>query len=250
MMGEELAPDMLIVPGAWHREMHVQPLMGSLRSRGYSTRCIELATVQIDKPRPTWDEEVSNISNAVLSYLEAGKNVCLMLHSYAGLPGCEALNRVIQAKRNGNWRSKGRLQCVVFLASHHFPVGFVVDTKQFIGPANPSFSIDDATSMAIHRTPYEEFFNEMSRENASPYVDAIKPMHYIPGGGVLTSDDWKKVPRMLIGTSRDVALKPELQKTMWKVLEHEIRWIDADHSPFVSNPELIAALLIEAATCG
>lgn len=227
--------------------MHVQPTLDALKARGYDTLCIDLASVQTSKPRPTWEQEVTNISNGVLDHLrKSGQDVCLVLHSYANLPGCEAVNRIVQAGGLETTPArKGRLRRVIFFYGHHAPTGFVMDVKNFVGPANPAFSIDEETAMQSHAQPYELFFSDIpTKDEAQPYVDEITPMWYVPGGGGIMSDDWTRAPRSIVASSKDKALLPEVLEQMWSDFREEIVWTETAHTPFMSAPNDIADLWI------
>lgn len=226
--------------------MHVQGLQDALYRRGYDSLCMELASNKTHQPRPTWEDEVTDISSQVLAELANGRNVFLFLHSAAGRPGCEALNRIVE---NGGLDSTpGRLLRVIFFSAHHVPEGSAFDPKQLISPAHPGFGIDD-DDMLFHNAPFEAFFDDMSKEAAQPYCDACKPMYYYSyGGEVLTTRSWRQVPRTIIGTSKDAATAPALQKQMWSEFEDEMEWIDTKHSPFVAMPDRIAELLISIVT--
>lgn len=228
--------------------MHVQPTLDALKTRGYNTLCIDLASVQTSKPRPTWEQEVTNISNGVLNHLkETSQDVCLVLHSYANLPGCEAVNRIVQAGGlEATPERKGRLRKVIFFYGHHTPTGLIMDVKNFVGPANPAFSIDEETDMQYHKQPYELFFSDIpTEEEAQPYVDEIKPMWYIPGGGGIMSDDWMRVPRSIVASSKDKALPPEVLGQMWNDVAEEIVWTTTAHTPFMTAPDYIADLWVD-----
>lgn len=179
--------------------------------------------------------------------MQSGQDICLVLHSYAGLPGCEAVNRIVQAGglQSGPNRP-GRLVKVIFFSAHHTPTGLIMDVKNYIGPANPYFKLDFETNMSTHNSTFEAFFNDFSTpEEAQPYLDEIKPMYYIPGGGGITSEEWKQVPRGIIGTRRDVSIVPALQEQMWSEFGEEIVWVDMGHTPFPAKPEYVADVLID-----
>lgn len=78
-------PHVLIVPGSWHTPRHAQPLITALQERGYAASAIQLASVGLKEPPPTFQDDVSTIHSAVCALLEAGTDVCLVLHSYAGV---------------------------------------------------------------------------------------------------------------------------------------------------------------------
>ncbi|KAF2160491.1 hypothetical protein M409DRAFT_59966 [Zasmidium cellare ATCC 36951] len=230
--------------------MHVQPTLDVLKTRGHNAISIDLLAIDTSKPRPTWEQEVLHITNSVLSQLTSGRDVVLVLHSYAGLPGCEALNRIVQAGAlQPTAERKGRLLKAIFFYAHHAPTGLVMDVKAFVGPQNPAFSIDESTDLAYHDQPYELFFNDIpTKEEAKPYLDEIKPMWYIPGGGAIASDDWQQAPRSIVASSKDKALLPEILNQMWGGHQEEIVWTETAHTPFMTQPEEIADLWIDLAS--
>lgn len=121
--------------------------------------------------------------------------------------------------------------------------------------------------MLLHGLPYEEFFSpDMSRQEAQVYVEAIRPAYYIEGGGAISSEDWKTVPRTIIGCTHDAAIKKEMQEAvsarrlycrnstlsssadnwqMWSEHLEEIVWLETGHSPFAAKPERIADVLLQ-----
>lgn len=210
---------------------------------------------------------MENIGSKVQTELDTGRDVLLVLHSYAGLPGCEAVNRLVKNGALQNSPGRGNLSRVVFFAAQHFPTGFVVDDRDFVGrklkadfffckhsltimsvgPAFPSFQINER-DMKIYKTPFEDFFNDSkTKEEAQPYIDEIKEMFYIPGGGVISTDDWTQVPRTILGCTEDRSLNAEVLKQMWHGHEDEIQWIECGHTPFFAKPDQIADVLRDAA---
>lgn len=135
-------PTTILVPGHWHTTTHLHPLTQSLTAKTYPTTPLQLPSVGLKSPRPTFADDVHEIYNAITTHLNAGKDVCLMLHSYAGMPGTEALNRLIAAGMLEPRAGKGKVVKVVFLAAYVFPAGFVMDAKEHVGAANPGLSID------------------------------------------------------------------------------------------------------------
>ncbi|KAK4507538.1 hypothetical protein PRZ48_001273 [Zasmidium cellare] len=232
-----------------HKQFHAQKTIDSLKQRGHDALAIDLLSIDTSNPQPTWEQEVTHVFNSVLSLLQSGQNVVLVLHSYAGHPGCEAINRLVQTGcLSSTPERKGRLLKVIFFYAQHFPTAVVIDVKAFVGPQNPAFSIDEATNLAYFNQPYELFFNDIpTKEEAQPYVDEIKPMWYIPGGGAITSDDWQQAPRSIVGSSKDKSIPPEVLTQMWAGFEGEMVWTELGHSPFMTAPEYLADLWIELA---
>lgn len=164
-------PTFLLVPGHWHTPTHLAPLTQALTARNLPTRTLQLHTVgrkPLASPRPTYSDDVSVIYTAVIHEILAGRDVVLVLHSYAGMPGAEAVNclvkdGVVEGASSGRPDSgvqmmpaanvedgmtekgvkrMGALVRVVFIAAYIFPAKAPIDPKDFVGPENPGFSID------------------------------------------------------------------------------------------------------------
>jgi hypothetical protein len=156
-------PTILLVPGHWHTISHLKPLTTALANLTppLTTLPVQLHTVgrkPPGAPRPNFSDDVSVIYSAVAKELIGGRDVCLVLHSYAGMPGAEAVNCLVNdgvvdgaglggSDENGaeGSRRRGKLVRVVFIAAYIFPAKLVIDPKDFVGPDNPGFSIDVRT---------------------------------------------------------------------------------------------------------
>jgi hypothetical protein len=134
-------PTILFVPGSWHTTAHAEGLINAFRQQNYKAETHQLASVGLKSPRPTFADEVSTIKNAVSKELNTGQDVCLVLHSYAGVPGAQATNELIAQGALHAANGKGKLVRVVFLAAYVFPAGFVMDAKMFT-ESDPGFTIE------------------------------------------------------------------------------------------------------------
>lgn len=89
------------------------------------------------------------------------------------------------------------------------------------------------------------FFNDLPPDAAQHWVDALEPV-YDPGiEGVITSETWLKTPVFALLCKQDQSIPPAVQEAWWQDVPHE--WIDAAHTPYVSQPERVAEVLIRAA---
>ena len=188
----------VIVPGHWHTLSHLTPLVDALRERGYHARPLQLHSVGAKSTRPTFSDDVCVIYSAIVQELIRGNDVCLVVHSYAGMPGAEAVNKIVSDGALEPGDGRGRLIRTVFIAAYTFPAGFVMDVRAMLGPENPAFEIDVHTSVHIpsppltlltsmyqndnilHITsPWHNLFNDLPLSAAKPYVDSLAPTYYL-----------------------------------------------------------------------
>lgn len=135
-------PTFVLVPGHWHTLTHLESLTHMLTRQGYRIRGVQLHSVGLKPQRPKFSDDVSVVYGAVVQELILNRDVCLVLHSYAGMPGAEAVNRLIIDGALEPLEGRGRLARVVFIAAYTFPAGFVMDARAMMGPENPGFTID------------------------------------------------------------------------------------------------------------
>jgi hypothetical protein len=143
-------PTFVIVPGHWHVLDHLTPLVDVLSTRGFTAVPLQLHSVGLKSTRPTFSDDVCVIYSAIARELIRGNDVCLVVHSYAGMPGAEAVNRIVSDDALEPLEGRGRLIKVVFIAAYAFPANFVMDVRAMLGPENPAFDIDVRSSPTRH----------------------------------------------------------------------------------------------------
>lgn len=89
----------VLVPGAFHVDLHMDILGAQLQQKGYNTRTWGLKSV--NKPNVSVEEDSVLLAEGILKPLvEQGKDVVLYLHSYAGFPGSAAIAGLSKAERS------------------------------------------------------------------------------------------------------------------------------------------------------
>lgn len=137
-----MPPTTIFVPGSWHTHSHAQPLISTLTHRGHRAISLQLVSVGLKSPRPTFADDIDLITQGCAGEIEQGKDVLLVLHSMAGMCGAEAVNRIIAAGGLKERAGKGRLVRVVLIAAQALPAGMVLDAREYVGSENPNLSID------------------------------------------------------------------------------------------------------------
>src|ERR1700761_7549840 len=96
-MAAAKSPTYILVPGHWHTVKHLEPLVTALQERAKQAKPVQLHSVGLKETasRPNFADDVSVIYAAAVHELLAGNDVVLVLHSYAGMPGAQAVNRLI-----------------------------------------------------------------------------------------------------------------------------------------------------------
>lgn len=114
--------------------------------------------------------------------------------------------------------------------------------------------LDLATTDAAYRQAlYEAFYGDVDpdlAEAATGLLTPDGPLGIMLGTTTLTPDGWGSVPRTYIVCTKDEAIRPPLQATFIAEADKTfptnpttVITLDASHSPFLSMPEQVAAVI-------
>lgn len=238
-------PVIIFVPGAWHPPSAFDPVTKRLEAAGYETKGVHLATVGAAEPTKDFQPDVDVIQSAIRASADEGKDVVLVVHSYGGVVGSEAVQGLDKASREKQGK-KGGVSHMYFCCAFALPEGVsLMDALQ--GKPLPWWDIADDERSVMPNAPIEIFYNDV--ENPAQYVEILKPHSYRAFFTKATYPGWKHVPRTYLYCEKDMAIPIQAQKGM--VESSGVEWktesIDASHSPFLSVPEEVANSIRRAA---
>ena len=223
----------ILVPGQWHTEFHIQPCLAPLKAAGYKVIPSPLLCVGIQETRSTFADEVANISSAIVSEVNQGQEVCVVAHSASGLPACEAVNKYLTT--NADKKHLVRLVLVASFLDHartrniSFAQGWL------------TVDLDAGTSIALNAE--EVFYNDMPVEQSRPFVEGLKTAMLWQDLAGTSNDEWKTVRKAFILCLQDNAVAPDIQRLEIAENGFEEFEMDAGHCPFVSMPEKFVTVL-------
>lgn len=124
----------------------------------------------------------------------------------------------------------------------------------FFGRPPPSWRVNNATGYAdLVTSPRELFYHDLLEDEADYWVSQLTPqsLKALFEGGEFSYAGWMDVPAWYIGTIEDRGLPVAMQRMtvgmareMGCAVEH--RELQTSHSPFLSQPEETAAIVLEA----
>lgn len=107
-------PTIILFPGAFHPASCLEPLLGHIRAQGFEAEAHTLLSVGNPQIGVNDDEEyMRSIMNA---HIAKGKDVVLIVHSYAGFPAPAAISGLDKRRREAKGEAGGVLG-VIYLAS-------------------------------------------------------------------------------------------------------------------------------------
>jgi pimeloyl-ACP methyl ester carboxylesterase len=222
-------PTVILVHGAWFGPWAWDTIRERLAEAGLRSETVSL---------PSVSERLGGLADdvdAVRQVLDGIDGpVVLVGHSYGGLPVTEAA-----AGRDG-------IAHVVYVCAFAIPVGTTL--LDAVGGQPPSWwmlSADDTSILPAD--PTGGFFGRCDPAVAADAVARLRPHSTRSVREPLGAAGYGKVPATYVVCTADALFPVEAQRTIAGLAGADVREIDTDHSPMLSSPTALAAVLADVA---
>ncbi|MFI1179147.1 alpha/beta hydrolase [Streptomyces sp. NPDC020799] len=227
MSAANARPTFLLVHGAWHRSTCWAPLRDALAAHGLRSRTVDLPSAGPQgTPTAGVYDDAEEIA-AQLRWIEGP--VVLVAHSYSGIPAAQAATEgsdVVHA---------------VYLAAYMPAEG---ESLHGIHGRDQSGPEDLTGTSPVFFDPRTALYGDMPEDQAERAVGQLVEQSLRSFQQPVTRAAWRTVPSTYVICERDRALPPTLQEKMSTRATH-VKRLATGHSPFLSAPEELAALLHE-----
>jgi pimeloyl-ACP methyl ester carboxylesterase len=223
-MQDTARPTIVLLHGAWHGPWCWDKLRVALHTSGWETTAPRLRSVPLTATRPTagLHDDVA----ALLDHVEhIDGPVALVAHSYAGMPATE------------------------LAAMHPDKVSQLIYVAAYVPTAGDSlFSIhgmaipEDVTgTVPVPDDPITMFYADVDRATASAAAARLKPQSLRSWTERVDHVDVRP-PTTYLLCQNDQALPTPMQE-VFAAQTSRVERLDSGHSPFLSQPQKLAALL-------
>ena len=126
-------PTLVFVPGAWHPPSCYNNIIQILSSPPYDYSCVAITTptVGAEPPVLTHHDDAAAIRAVTTRLANDGKDILLLLHSYAGIPGSQCCEGLVKSEREKRGK-KGGLISLVYISAFIVPEGMSNATPETI----------------------------------------------------------------------------------------------------------------------
>lgn len=90
----DMPPTIVFTPGAWHGTWAFDTVRDDLSAMGYDTKAVQLPSVGATNPSVGLAEDVAALAAEVEALADTGRDVVMVLHSYGGLVGSNAVRNL------------------------------------------------------------------------------------------------------------------------------------------------------------
>lgn len=193
--------------------------------------------------------EVIAVQNPLISYaddvattrrvIDAQQNsVVLVGHSYGGA----VITKAALAATN--------VRALVYIAAFGPDAGENLQTLLEKYPSKIGGAIvpDAAGFLYLDAAKFKEAFAaDVSDRDLRIMIAAQKPIHSAIFGHVYEAPAWKDIPNWYLIAKNDQAINPALQRVFAERMGATTHEVQSSHVPFISNPSVVANIILEAA---
>lgn len=236
----------ILVDGAFQDETGWDMVIPALEADGSTAIAVDYGSNDSDGA-PIPSSTLEGYRDAVIEVIEAQEGpVVLVGHSFGGM----IISAVAEAIPE-------KIDTLVYLAAYLPRSGESLvslagmDHYSILGQEGNFILADDFTYASVNRDVFAAGFCPDCTEEQRTVVAASQldePLAPQNEPVTLTADNFGSVRKAYIMTAQDVIVSPQLQALMLSYTPVErVLALDAGHSPYISQPGALAALLIEAA---
>ena len=218
---------LVLVHGAWHGSWAWDPVRPGLEEAGYAVHAVDLPSHGADTGGLGGLRDDVAVVRDVLKGVTGP--VVLVGHSYGGTVISEAAVGAADVRQ------------LVYLTA------FLLDDGQSLfgtlgGQPLPWFELTPDGLAVEARTPEKIFYNRCAPADAKRAAARIEPQSMASFTDAQVGAAWEQHPSTYLICEHDNAIPPSAQEAMASragIIER----LDADHSPFLSNPDQLVRLL-------
>jgi pimeloyl-ACP methyl ester carboxylesterase len=221
------SPALVLVPGAWHSASDWDAVISHLP--GVEARAVELPS---HGTAATGLGDMYDDAAAVRAAIDAISGpVVVISHSYGGVPSTQAA------------AGSDAVNGLIYVAAFQLDVGdSLLSSVGGVGPDWWDVHEDEGYLDVLH--PEDVFWGDLTPQATKKAVAQAGHLGLETIRQPLTHAAWRSVPSAYVITEKDNAIPVPAQEAMAKRAQR-VRRINSCHSPFLSQPENMAALIRE-----
>jgi pimeloyl-ACP methyl ester carboxylesterase len=222
----------VLVHGAWHGAWSWERVVPLLEARGLSARTLDLPS--IGAPADDKDGLTGDAAAVARVLDETGGAAVLCGHSYGGM--------VVTKAAEG----RGDVGRLVYLCAFMPEAGesLVAITR---GPAPWIRRLEDGRTLPDLSQAAHLFYGDCDAETRERATGLMRPMPGAPFTEAVVEAPWRTIPSTYVVCTQDNAIPVELQRDVFAPRAEQVVELEASHSPFFSQPEAVADILVQAA---
>ena len=221
-------PTIVLVHGAFADALGWQKLIPILQRDGYTVLAVENPLSSLPNDIETTRRFVDAVKGPVV----------LVGHSYGG--------GVITGAASGSSNVKALVYLAAFAPEDNEAIGAL--GEKYPVDLNAALQPDAAGYLYVDRTRFRSLFcADLPEGDARVAAATQKPVHNSVFGASVPKAAWKTIPSWYLVSQEDHAINPDLERFYAKRMNAKTSEVKASHVAFISQPDVVAKLIEQAA---
>ncbi|KAL4911297.1 hypothetical protein BDW74DRAFT_172763 [Aspergillus multicolor] len=200
-------PTLILAPGSWYPASAFDPLASLLNAQGYTTKSVSWPSVSERASSVTsLSEDIEALQALIKPEVEAGRDIVVIAHSWAGLPVNSGVGEFI--KQQGS--EKGGVVKLLFISAFVPEVGHSL-VSTFGGEAE-WYVKDESNKTIFPSTPLELFFHDVA--DGATWASKLRPAAWSTTIAPATDAAYLKLPSSYLLCEEDRAIPSFVQQMM------------------------------------
>ncbi|KAI6756004.1 hypothetical protein HG530_011740 [Fusarium avenaceum] len=229
----DVKPTIVFAPGAWHTADCFDTVRSALHARDWPTETVDYPSVGAEPPSKGVADDVAVLRATLERLADAGKKMVLVMHSYGGLVGANAVEGLGFKQRSQQGKDGGVI-ILVYLSAFVIPRGkSALDLLG--GNYLPWMRVEGDYVYAD--TPESVFYHDMEPEDQKRAIAKLKHQSRQVYVDVATYEPWHDIECFYFFCDDDQAIPLPVQQGMAAQLGPDAASFHskASHSPFLSR---------------
>ncbi|KAJ5096899.1 hypothetical protein N7456_007620 [Penicillium angulare] len=232
-------PTIVIVQGSFQTNLVYEDLGNGLRAAGYPVvhpilpSCSDVEAN--DFPTRTLTDDALAVAKAIESLVEEGKLVVVVMHSYGGIVGNQAVSEGYSYTARQAQGKKGGVVHLFYYSA------FVLSKGQSVLGAfgeSPNNDVQPDGRFYI-KNGAATLYNDLSSDQSKLWESRLIAQSYKVQTTIVTNVACEHVPSTYLVCENDQAAPPQFQEMFAGIAKSEIQRCSAGHSPMLSQLEML-----------
>nr|XP_036578221.1 uncharacterized protein CTRU02_11722 [Colletotrichum truncatum]KAF6785422.1 hypothetical protein CTRU02_11722 [Colletotrichum truncatum] len=231
-------PTVVFTPGAWHGPQSFDLVRAGLTLKGYASEAVTLPSVGAEPATVGLEEDAAALRATLETLADAGKQIVLVVHSYGGLVGSNAVKDLGWQQRAAA-NETGGIIMMVYLSAFAAPSGTSL-VDMLSGEFLPWMRIDGEKVYAD--TPETIFYADVDPILKAKAIAELSWESKRVFSDPATYEPWNQgIEVMYFHCEADQAIPLATQEAMAAQFPsgYTTFYANTSHSPFLSRPDLV-----------
>ncbi|KAL3488562.1 alpha/beta-hydrolase [Aspergillus germanicus] len=232
----QIAQRSSFVQGSFQTPLVFNNVATGLRDLGYSVTLPPLPSCSDvdaeDLPTRTLTDDANVVTKVIEQLVEDGKMVVVVMHSYGGIVGSEAIPESLSYAARQARGQKGGVIHLFFYTAFLLEKGKSV--LETFGESPNNYVRNDGRFFI--KTGAATLYSDLPDAEAKLWESRLIPQSYKVQTTPVTRAAYEYIPSTYLVCENDKAVPPELQRMFAGMANAEVGTCDAGHSPMLSQP--------------